>query len=133
MYRRLSGKSGTRECRVDAIRLARLDKVEIAQQNAGHEKHNPPRKAGHAQGPAAHIGQTINNLPRIREAMGVTGAELARQIGVSRTAVYHWQSGKAVMLPKQALAVCQLARSRGLNWVTLEHIYGLTPLPSPPN
>jgi len=54
------------------------------------------------------IGTRIANL---RESMGISQAELARKLGISRTSVNSWESGLAAPTAQYIVAMAKLFRS----------------------
>lgn len=51
---------------------------------------------------ATHWGRRI---AKARKAQGITRAELATAVGVSRTAVYRWESGASLVHPRHHVAL----------------------------
>lgn len=69
----------------------------------------------------------MSTIKSIRERLGVTQSELALGIGCTQGNVGHYSRGQ-VIPPERALRLISFAKARGLS-LTLDHVYGLTPLP----
>lgn len=74
----------------------------------------------------------MKNAPieTIRRRLGMSQAELAHQLGRSQAQVSNYENG-VDLPPEVARLLVGLARSRLLE-LTMDHVYGLEPLPEPP-
>ena len=71
----------------------------------------------------------MNEVKAIRERLGVTQTELGAAIGCTQGNVGHYERGQTLP-PEAAKRLIGFAASRGLA-LTLDQIYGLTPLDAP--
>lgn len=72
----------------------------------------------------------MKTIELIRERLGVTQKELAFGIGCTQSNIGHYSRGQAIP-PERAIRLISFARGRGLS-LTLEQVYGITPLPTSP-
>ena len=63
---------------------------------------------------AAEIG---SRLQALRLALGLTQAQFAERIGVPQPSYNHWETGRRMLAPRWAMAICHETR------VTLDYLY----------
>lgn len=59
------------------------------------------------------------DLPELRRRVGLSQAELARRLGYTRSALWHWESGRRDIPPEQVLRIVDLlsaAAIEGEEW-----------------
>lgn len=64
----------------------------------------------------------MNNVRSLRKTLGMSQAELAKSIGVTQSALSHYENGSCDPLVETARKLIAFAGTRGITWC-LEDVY----------
>ncbi|WP_334032671.1 helix-turn-helix transcriptional regulator [Burkholderia gladioli] len=68
----------------------------------------------------------MNNVRQLRKSLGLSQFDLARGIGITQSALSHYENGSCDPLVDTARRLISFAKDRGIDW-TLDEVYAEPP------